>query len=309
MAFDGSVSAETYTEHATDDCETTYPPADEIDEASNPITGLIIHAPNISQLTPSPYFSLTRLAATPTNFNWYQSNLPLPPNPEEANPKPRWATEISKILETTQPFSLAYRYLNPNGSLPSESDAEGSNKGDDDEDSEEEEEDDDFEHDDGEFYKAELLQELDPLEGMEKVHTTRVRIWGMTSSPGGGVTAVFTTLNSAIKPERHTFGGIRCKVLFGQNIAPVDEAILSTKKLSTEGRMFEWMYGGGPRVPGVGAPGATTAHNTTKERGYREMFRDVATQQLCVFCGGALKVLDTSASCAKGHVFGKFPKE
>jgi hypothetical protein len=170
--------------------------------------------------------------------------------------------------------------------------------------------DDDYANDsDEEFVKAEFLQEItNPHNNMEKIPTTRVRVWGMASSPGGGVTAVFITLNSTIKPERHTFSGLRCRVLFGQNLAPVDEAFLSTRKLTVEGRAFEGMYGGGPRVPGVGIPGERTSNINIERIGVVEAFKQVAAKLVCSLCGGALEVQGGSSRCARGHVFGKFAK-
>ncbi|KAI1876696.1 uncharacterized protein JN550_000768 [Neoarthrinium moseri] len=309
VGFDTTAAPETTAKHSTLDCNSTYPPQEMADQNFNPITGLVIHPPDISKTTDSPYFSLTRLSATPTNTDWYQTNLPLPPNPEDTSAKPQLIFQISEILEATQPFSLAYRHHNQGGSAASGSDAEGSEDEENEEEEEdpEDEDDEDFDYDseeEGEEGNATLVQELnDPLDGMEKVHVNRIRIWGMSSTPGGGVTAIFITVNNAIKPERHTFAGLRCKVLFGRSTNIVDEAFLSTRKLSTEARAFEWMYGGGPRVPGVAQPNEVPAEASSKHQKLRDTLRPVAEKQVCVFCGAALTVLGNVSKCTKGHVF------
>ncbi|ORY58208.1 uncharacterized protein BCR38DRAFT_353508 [Pseudomassariella vexata] len=291
--------------HETDECDTTYPPQDEIDGASNPITGLIIHPPNLAQSTLSPYFSLTRLSATPNNTNWYQTNLPVPSNIKTPNPKPRWATEISRLTETKLPIPLAHRSAKPDGT--------GSDDGADDMDDAADgigdggifvDSDDDFDYDSGEEYdKSAFLEQMNNAnnyDDVEKIHTTRVRVWGMTASPGGGVTAVFITISSAIKPERTTFGGLRCRVLFGQNLAPIDANLAAVKKLSTEARLWEWMYGGGAPVPGASSPEAGSHAGGQVVRG---KFEDIASTKVCVFCRSALKAQGNSSRCPKGHVF------
>lgn len=309
VTFDSTIAPETSTRHSTASCNTTYPSQEHAQQSSNPIAGLVVHHPDISKTTSSPYFSLARLAATATNTDWYQTNLPLPTNPEEAEVKPAWVTEVSQLLESTQPFSYAYRYHNPDGSLKSESDGEDEDNEEDEEDEDEDEEDDDYDEDDSDedVGKATFVEDLsDPLEGMERLHTNRIRIWGMSSSPGVGVTAVFVTLNSAIKPERHTFAGLRCKVLFGKTLQKVDQAFLSTRKLSTEARVFEYLYGDGPPVSGVGAEEELSAENDPKRQKLREAFRHIAASQACVFCGMILETQGKLSRCQKGHVFGKW---
>ncbi|KAK6079690.1 hypothetical protein SCUP515_03946 [Seiridium cupressi] len=306
VGFDSAVDEDTFAKHPTSECGTTYPSQEHAKNVSNPITGLSVHPPDISRSTESPYFSLSRLSATATNSDWYQSNLPLPSNPEEVVARPAWVAEISNILETTQPFSLAYRYHNPEGASKSESDARSSADEEEDEEDLSNDDEDDFDDEDPEreMGNATFVQELaDPFEGMGRLHTNRVRIWGMTSSPGGGVTAVFATMYSAIKPERHTFAGLRCRVFFGQNTAPVDSTFFSTRKLSTEARAFERMYGGGPPVPGVGDSHGTPTDVSTKRQNIRDAFRDTAEKAACVLCHAGLEVKNGVSRCPKGHFF------
>ncbi|KAK8042352.1 hypothetical protein PG994_012835 [Apiospora phragmitis] len=265
---------------------------------------MLIHPPNLSESGPSPYFSLVRLSATVSNHDWYQTNLPIASDPNNPNARPTWATEMTRFIEEKQPIALAYRPVNPEGKLPkgdNDEDAAGDEEEEDDEDDEEEDDDDGSDWGSVEdFSKTEYLGEIDRLAGMEKVNTTRIRTWGMTASPGGGTHAVFVTLNSTIKPERHTFGGMRCRVLFGRNVAPLDERVLSMKKLSTEGRMWEWMYGGGPPVPGASD---LVSVNRSARNATREKLREVALHQSCVFCGGSLQLQGRISRCGSGHSF------
>ncbi|KAH6659340.1 hypothetical protein BKA67DRAFT_529497 [Truncatella angustata] len=310
VVFDNAIDEGTLTKHSTNDCNTTYPSQEHVSHASNPITGLIVHPPDISKATQIPHFSLTRLSATPTNNDWYQTNLSLPSNPEEASPRPTWASEIAELLETKEAYPLAYRYHNPDGATKSESGAEGSNNGDEEEeqddgllDDEDEDDFDDFD-DDEEPGKPVLFQESnDPYEGMEKIYTNRIRIWGMASSPGSGVTAVFATLYSAIKEERYTFAGLRNRVFFGRSLAPVDNGFYNSRKLSTEARAFEWMYGGGPPVPGVGAAHGTSTEGSSKRQAIKDAFRDLASNAACVLCGAKLHVQHGASKCPNGHTF------
>ncbi|KAK8127914.1 hypothetical protein PG984_009022 [Apiospora sp. TS-2023a] len=307
VTFDSSAPPEVTTPHSPEVCGTTYASDEEAEQAMNPITGMVIHPPNLSESSPSPYFSLVRLSATVSNHDWYQINLPITSDPSNPNTRPRWVTEMTQFIEEKQPIALAYRPLNPEGKLPkgdNDEDAAGEEEEDEDEDEDDEEDDDDG-SDWGsieDFSKTEYLGEIDRLAGMEKVNMTRIRTWGMTASPGGGTHAVFVTLNSTIKPERHTFGGMRCRVLFGQNVTPPDERVLSMKKLSTEGRMWEWMYGGGPPVPGASDP---VSVNHSARNAAREKMKEVALNQSCVFCGDVLQPQGRTSRCGNGHSFEK----
>lgn len=311
VIFDSTVDGRTSAKHPTADCGTTYPSQEYNDQTTNPITGLVVYPPDISKPTDSPYFSLARLSATPTNLDWYQTNLPLLSSPGEAPSRPAWVKEISELLDITQPFSLAYRYHNPDGHTKSESGDEGSDNEEEDEEDDDFLDDDDDEFEDDEFEedpdKDTLLPDSDdPIESMEKIHTNRLRIWGMASSPGGGVTAVFATLYSTIKPERHTFAGLRCRIYFGKSLSPVDSTLFSTRKLSTEARAFEWMYGDAPPVPGVGNSDDESAEVNSKRQAIKDAFKPAAENAICVLCRAGLDVQNTISKCPNGHVFGTY---
>lgn len=307
-----------------------------------------------------------RLSATSTNDNWHQTNLPLPPNPEtHAVREPRWATEIEQSVQHQLPRALAYQMVyNPENTdydeelleeegeddeINSNSDVDenggngdgdgdgirGGQKGDED----------DENNDDGEGDIAGMRG----LDTSDQVHTTRMRIWGLTASPGKGVTAVFVSPHGTLKPDRITFGGMKFKVLFGRHVGIAgggeerdeagvdgddnDEAPPPTtalQKLSTEARMWEWMYGGGPPVPGVltrnrntdssSSSNRSSAERTTTIEGITQLNRNLtklATSQLCPFCETRIKPTtntnnnknretsssSSSSACANGHVF------
>ncbi|KAI2618038.1 hypothetical protein GGS26DRAFT_596052 [Hypomontagnella submonticulosa] len=278
--------------HNTDDCGTTYPDPESGGPTQNPITGLIIHPPSLSQTTSTPSYSLVRLSATHENDAWYQTNLPLPPNPEDGTVGPRWATEINHIIEHQLPRAMAYRPDIGDDSAESE---EGS------------------EVDDDADIDAESVEgsEYDPDENFagvdteDQVHIKRVRIWGMTSSPGGGVTAVFISQHSTAWFGRDTYAGYKCRVLFGRHDRNADrneeaETTLSMKKLSTEARLWEWMYGGGPPVAGICAE---AAEDTERQNALKDHFAMVGRTQACSFCDLPLQSTGRSSRCVKGHVF------
>ena len=138
------------------------------------------------------------------------------------------------------------------------------------------------------------------LDTSDQVHTTRMRIWGLASSPGKGVTAVFVSPHSTLKPDRITFGGMKCKVLFGRHVRTEDaDDLPPLKKLSTEAKMWECMYGGGPPVPGFDADSDESGGTVLRRR-----TAEVARSRLCPFCGTNIMADGMGSACAAGHVFG-----
>lgn len=281
--------------------------------------------------------------------------------------EPCWATEIEQSVQHQLPRALAYQMVyNPENTdyddelleeeegedeINSNSDVDenggngdgdgggggvrGGQKGDED----------DENNDDG-------MGDIAGMRGLDtsdQVHTTRMRIWGLTASPGKGVTAVFVSPHGTLKPDRITFGGMKFKVLFGRHVGIAgggeerdeagvdgddnDEAPPPTtalQKLSTEARMWEWMYGGGPPVPGVltrnrntdssSSSNRSSAERTTTIEGITQLNRNLtklATSQLCPFCETRIKPTtntnnnknretsssSSSSACANGHVF------
>ncbi|KAI1635035.1 hypothetical protein F4809DRAFT_642873 [Biscogniauxia mediterranea] len=316
--------------HTTDECGSAYPLTEDALQSENPITGLVIHPPSSSHTTtPVPWYSLVRLSATSENRGWYQTNLPPTPTPnleddddDDDDPNPRWVTEIRQAIERQLPRAFAYqRMLSPGASMssasaspsPLSSDAEDedlysdSGSGPDGAGSDDDEEEEDEDENMGSLLGVRQLDTAD------QVHTTRVRIWGMAGSPGGGTTAVFVSEHSTVKPERDTYGGLNCRVLFGRagrhgrghGRGDDDEKEKEKAPLSTEARMWEWIYGGGPPVPGISA----ATQNEDERIGGRVALKDhfvlVARQQACAFCDTRLEPFEggRSSRCGRGHVF------
>ncbi|XXG99494.1 hypothetical protein Hte_005833 [Hypoxylon texense] len=253
--------------HTTDECDTTYPKAKDDGITQNPIT------------------------ATHENDAWYQTNLSLPPNPEGGAIGPKWATEINQIIEHQLPRALAHRLDSGLASVKSDGGSDGS----------------DNEMDDDEKSEFDAGDAMAGLDTEDQVHVNRVRIWGMTASPGGGVTAAFITQYGTMWPQRDTFAGHKCRVLFGrydnrtEQSEEVDTA-LAMKKLSTEARTWEWMYGGGPPVAGVGGGIPTPTQERDKRRALKDHFEMVSRSQVCPFCDLPLEPVGTSMRCQEGHL-------
>ncbi|KAI5862056.1 hypothetical protein GGS23DRAFT_598070 [Durotheca rogersii] len=281
VAFDSTQSG--ISEHTTDECGTTYPEIDNGGSALNPITGLVVHPPSLSHAAPTLLYSLVRLSATHENDGWYQTNLPLPPNPEDGVMLPQWVNEIDQIIEHRLPRRMAYRpsLSSDDGSADLEggSDNEDMMGGGSDVDS---------------HYDSEQSV-IAGLDTSDQVHINRARIWGMAASPGGGVIAVFISRHSALIPERDTYGGATCRVLFGKHGQG-----MAVKKLSTEAKMWEWMYGGGHSVPGVDL---STAHESGKRSALKDHFALIARRQACAFCDLPLSTEGKFAKCSSGHFF------
>ncbi|GAW20543.1 hypothetical protein ANO14919_100510 [Xylariales sp. No.14919] len=308
------------TKHTTDECGTTYPSQEDIIHMENPITGLIIHPPSFSQNPSTPSYTLVRLSATHDNPAWHQTNVILPPNPDDglhnnhssSSSGLRWATEISQIIEHQLPRALAHRQGNAGGKGRGEAadfDSEDSDELDSDMDSDSDDfdDDDDDEGDDDGGGGGAMRANFFGIRGVDtedQVHLHRVRIWGLTASPAGGTSAVLISQHSNLEYERDTFAGLKCRVLFGAHPAAGGNRYDGYETLSTEARAWEWMYGGGPPVPGFSYPARAPGDDRAA---LRDQFGVIARSQRCVFCDLPLRPRGgadaNSSSCDNGHVF------
>ncbi|KAM0321968.1 hypothetical protein ACHAPQ_009193 [Fusarium lateritium] len=135
-----------------------------------------------------------------------------------------------------------------------------------------------------------------------QVPESRYRIWGLAHSPGGGTTAVLVSRYSTQHPERRAL----CKLMFSRRD---DErgteggTVVPSKQLTTEGQVWEWMYGNGPEVLGttITSKISPELHNSP----LREQFRSIAAMQQCVFCDTALHLEEDEAKCENGHLFAR----
>ncbi|KJZ79264.1 hypothetical protein HIM_01415 [Hirsutella minnesotensis 3608] len=118
---------------------------------------------------------------------------------------------------------------------------------------------------------------------MARVHPHRLRFWGLAASPGGGCTAALVTKYNTQHPHRRP----RSKLLFG---------------LTTEGRLWEAVYGGQGRVsdviPSLGSDTAAASPSPLRDR-----FQHVIPSQRCVFCDAPMVILAHEATCENGHSF------
>lgn len=313
------------SEHSTDQCNTSLPSHDVI---TNPITGLVVHPAGIQTVSPSlvPSYTAVRLSATATNPGWWESNLT---KPGDQAGEPQWVAEIRQRISSTMPQGLAGRVgIFGEDGEDAEDDIEpddGADGGPDGED------------DDGVGSEESSDDEIDPSDGYAgpDVHTHRMRIWGLTISPGGGSTAVLATSQLTQKPERGGWHSHRSRVMFAyteggagrprQNqqqpqqqkrpLRPEDfldpslggtlgteDSPENVDSLTTEGRLWEWMYGGGPGVPGIThyayppeaedgtiSPGraaqvARDALAQARRDRVREIFRPFVEGQTCGIC-------------------------
>ncbi|KAI0105314.1 hypothetical protein GGR51DRAFT_560530 [Nemania sp. FL0031] len=300
------------TKHTTEQCETVYPAEEDLIHMENPITGLIIHPPSNSQKTPTPAYTLVRLSATHDNPAWHQTNLIMPPPSGEDGTETTsldWATEITQIIEHQLPRALAHRQ-GPTGEKGRD---EASFESDEDDLDSEMESDSDFDVDvDGDEDDDNAKAAFPGIRGVDtedQIHLHRVRIWGLTASPGGATSAVLISLHSTIELERDTFAGLKCRVLFGSH--PLrghgydsgnGDGGSERDALSTEARAWEWMYGGGSPVPGFSEPAAARG-NRDDLAALRDHFLTIAQRQVCVFCEMPLVPWGTTSCCRNGHVF------
>lgn len=344
--------------HATDQCNTTY---DNNDCITNPITGLIVHPVSPQTVSPSlvPFYTAVRLSATATNQGWWESNLVKLDNDGE---EPQWVTEIQEIISSVTPLGLAGLAGGDDGEEEDGEDArdqaaqeeeEAQERGEDLDSEDDDDDDDDDEDDQGDAIPAH--------EGPD-VHPLRMRIWGLAVSPGGGSTAVLASQQLAQRPERGGWHDHRSRVMFGHTRArprrrgaqgqghqPVDldedgggggggsGGTANVDDLSTEARLWEYMYGGGPGVPGIthhpepadGGGGHDDDDSHTDEPGraqeakdslaqarrdrVREVFRAFVRDQTCSICadgasrfpaaggGGRGEARRLDCTCERGH--------
>ncbi|KAJ4164708.1 hypothetical protein LMH87_006370 [Akanthomyces muscarius] len=284
--------------HMTSLCSTTYPTQD---VPTNPITGLVIHHADPSSPSPVPHYSLVRQSCTATNQDWFQTTLP-----EDETPMPQWAEDIGQ--QTVRRISRA-RALRGK-----------------DIDSDDSEDDDlDLEQDIGiEKLESEgpggagaltegdvQMQEPDSGSSERQVHPRRFRLWGLAASPGDGCTAAVVSKYNTQHPNRRD----RAEVVFGWYVPPEgdgddDTAAVAAAtynkpmpaRATTEARVWEWLYGRGPEVPG-------TTHATdiltlaSSMSTLRHQFRDVLPRIHCVFCDTRVWENGAEAICDKGHSF------
>ena len=127
----------------------------------------------------------------------------------------------------------------------------------------------------------------------------------MASSPGGGSTVCLVSKHNTQLPSRRGF----TRLLFvahsssadQQNTAEDQTATAADDSLTTEGQMWEWMYGGGGQVPCATIPGTTAMAGLDPSL---SSFNDIRVKQRCAFCDKELQNDGTEARCPDNHTFG-----
>ncbi|CAG9997974.1 unnamed protein product [Clonostachys byssicola] len=227
-------------------------------------TDLVLHQPDASNPSPAPLYTLVRSSVTSFNQDWYQTNVP-----DSLGQLPPWVERITK--QTTR---LIPREAAPETLL----------------DDSDEDEDDNVD---------ELYQDF---ESKPDLHPYRYRLWGLISSPGGGSTAALVSQYSNYYPHRRGF----CKLLFESKPPrrPGDQAEEEEPpgELTTEGKVWEWMYGGGAQVPGL-TTSASVDPSLYRASPQDSFFRDLRENQACVFCDSGLQIDGAEARCSNNHTF------
>ncbi|CAN8102620.1 unnamed protein product [Discula destructiva] len=290
--------------HSTDVCNTTLPSQ----PVHNPITGLIIH-PVLETTAPplTPLYTAIRLSATATNSHWWESNA--------HKPTPKWVIDIDTQVNHLGPPGKAIH----EGDLNAESAADGEDgivRDDVDPEAAADKSDGEEEQGEGEPDQEPESEEDDPdaefdpwaNEGPD-VYPYRMRLWGLALSPGGGSSAVLAAPMLTQRPMRGTWAANRSRVIFGYEelrrtkFREGDEGDIDVGQesnsssvqlgsLSTEARMWEWMYGGGPEVPNL-TPRMSINHQQARDveimrrrARIKQIFAPIAAAQRCELCGG-----------------------
>lgn len=123
-----------------------------------------------------------------------------------------------------------------------------------------------------------------------RIATRRVRIWAVARSAGGGASVALYSKHSAVMPDRI----FRSRVAF--STAQKGESRAVREGLSAEGRAWEWMYGGGPEVPGF---------STDAEPVLGSVFEGVRDKMGCSLCKASLERVEGEFVCGAGHIFGE----
>lgn len=349
--------------HCVKDCGTLY---DEYD-CQNPIVGmsfylaspfrlgslnlpcfppldLVIHPPDPLNPSDSPLYTVVRMSATPSNTDWFETNVPPPISPNKDSSydgQLQWVRSIAQKLEIMVPVDMYLR----RGGYTGESDSDGSDDEDEDEDDDDDEILDDtfgVQDDMIDYTEGQGLTAYDPVaSAVPEIHPHRFRMHGLTLSPGGGCSAVLVSNHSTQHPERGGWHTVKSSVLFshrprvpkgyrGDNVPEEndgggreDTAIdprmggsgqqqkkqqqqakheeIPKAMLTTEGQLFEYLYGAGPEVPGVHYPLPVNPNSSLAQ-----LFAAVLEKQTCELCGAPVNRRKGDLSgCEKGHYFGK----
>ncbi|KAL6881363.1 transcription factor IIIC subunit delta N-term domain-containing protein [Trichoderma novae-zelandiae] len=265
VALNGVLSEPSHP-HSIWECASAYANPDEM--STNPITGLIVHDPDPDNKPPIPYYSLVRLSATPTNLDWYQTNLP-------GDNLPQWVEDIG--VQNARLVTRAAALYGVDSDYDSDDD-EGEDK---------------------------TMQDAPPAppDSVLQVHPYRFRLWGLAKSPGDGCTAVLASKHDTQHPDRRGVSNVHFDWQVWADADDKPHRVRPIPKpLTTEGRVWEWMYGLGDDVPGV-SPGQKRSSRRQQASPLRALFKEAAEKLPCVFCDARLSIQDDVATCKNRHAF------
>ena len=145
------------------------------------------------------------------------------------------------------------------------------------------------------------------------IHPSRFRIWGIAGSPAARGTVALVSKYSTLHPTRQG----RSQLMFGWDLkratgnkSSIDKSELQKYKtniaeqsiidnLSTEGIVWEWMYG-----PGVFQLPPGYQFSIEVPEVLRQKVSNVFAQQKCIFCEENLQKVGETGACSNGHNFG-----
>jgi hypothetical protein len=258
--------------------------------------GLTLHPEAPSTINEAPRCSWVRSGAVPKDSNWHHTTGPLQPDKDGHPSLPQWATQLQEKLDLLVPADARIDQDRTASDAGSESE-EGSDDGKDADD------DPTAEDQDMPDLPAESKPGAAAPKRISMVHPTRFRIYGMAASPGRGATVILASESSTHKLERWTYSQFKTTLYVA--FRPQGTIAAEPEQLTTEGKMFEWMYGGGPGVPGITEPKVSNEELLDGES-IRQIFDAMPGIRDCDVCDVPLAVADGAREgrCPRGHVFG-----
>ncbi|KAK4207024.1 gpi-anchor transamidase-like protein [Rhypophila decipiens] len=319
MPFEIALSGGTsysHKPHTPRDCGTVYPPV-EANGSQNKIADLVIHRPDPANVKPTPLYTLVRMSATIKTRDWYESNIEdtgIPSDGETSevdDTTPQWVRDIQEKINISVPANMQMRY-----GFEGESDSENEEESETDDEMDENE----WEDEDDEDEDEDEDEEDNTRTPIPEIHPHRYRLHGLAVSSGGGVTAVLASQYSTQHPERGGWHTVRSTIMFAynreqtsqpkQDPSPAPSDDIQLPQLTTEGKLFEWLYGGGPPVPGVNFPAPPQTDSTDagnpEDTNLKTLFQPIVEKQTCDLCGTKMTPNKRGqlSGCEQGHFFG-----
>ncbi len=224
----------------------------------------------------------------------------MPDNPIDTRPQPRWVADLLRKLGKTDTIDVLPQIFGKTSAGDNLSDEASQGEGEDED-----------ENEDGE-----------PTGGLPgklpSAYDRRFRLYGLAFSPGGGMSALLTMSQAVKGPERDNWHNRRSSLLFDFKHAPQRQPVeagdkrnphapVMARPLTTEGRMIEYMYGGGSDVSGVTTDGGADQdledEMMCKREALRVLFHEAIDKQTCDIDQRPLKRVEDGWECG-WHAWG-----